>query len=176
LRAVPGSHFLFLRPEADAPGFRANVCAQFAQHGISADRIDFICVRGRHKPFYNRIDITLDPFPHVGGTTTCESLWMGVPTVTLAGPGFFERLSASNLHNAGLGDLCARTPEEYVQIAAQLAADRTRRTALRHGLRDQIRAHPLGQAELFVRDFEATIVRTLAEHTARPQAQAAEVV
>jgi protein O-GlcNAc transferase len=165
LHAVSNARFVFIRPEANAASFRSNVCRHFAKHGIAPERIEFIGVRGQHKPFYNRIDIALDPFPHVGGTTTCESLWMGVPTVTLTGPSLFERLSTSNLHNAGLSDLCAHTPSEYVRIAATLAADRPRRQRLRHGLRDQIRAHPLGQSERFVRDFEAAIERTLATHS-----------
>lgn len=34
---------------------------------------------------YHRIDIALDPFPLVGGTSTNDLLWMGVPVVTLNG-------------------------------------------------------------------------------------------
>ena len=165
MRTVDGSKFLFVRPEGGAPAFCENVCRLFASHGIAADRILFEPVRGTHMPHYNRIDIALDPFPHVGGTNTCESLWMGVPVVTLAGPAFFERLSASCLHNAGLGDLCADTPDEYVRIANELASDRKRRLHLRHGLRDLIRAHPLGQPERFTRNFEAVITRTLETHS-----------
>lgn len=161
LAAVEGSRFLFVRPEGGAPSFRRNVQAIFASHGIAAERILFEPVRGAHLPHYNRIDIALDPFPHVGGTTTCECLWMGVPVVTLAGPAFFERLSASNLHNAGLGDLCAETDDDYVRIATALAADRERRRFLRHGLRAQIAAHPLGQGERFVRHFEDVTLATL---------------
>lgn len=162
---VPHSRFLFLRPEGGTATFRDNVCRQFAMHGVSADRIEFVAVRGTHLPHYNKMDITLDPFPHVGGTTTCESLWMGVPTVTLIGPSMFERLSYSNLSNAGLGDLCAHTVDDYVEKAVQLAQDTPRREALRHGLRQQIREHPLGQAERFVRQFEAQIEKVLAENT-----------
>ena len=159
---VPDSRFLLIRPEGGSAAFRKNIGDAFEEHGVAAGRIDFEPVRGTHLPHYNRIDIALDSCPHTGGTTTCESLWMGVPTVTLIGPSFFERLSYSNLSNAGLGDLCARTREQYVEIAAKLAADRPRRAALRQGLRAQIRAHPLGQAQRWVRNFEDAAARAVA--------------
>ena len=123
LRAVPDSRFLFVRPEARTPAFVANVRAAFAARDVDPDRIDYVGVRGRHMPHYNSIDIALDSLPHVGGTTTCETLWMGVPCVSLVGPGCAERLSYSNLTNAGVGDLAVFSVEDYVQTAATLAAD-----------------------------------------------------
>lgn len=153
LRRVPGSRFLFIRPEAAAPSFRANARSAFASRDVDPERIEFVGVRGTHMPRYNEMDIALDSLPHVGGTTTCEALWMGVPTITLVGPGFPERLSYSNLSNAGLGDLAAFSPDEYVEKAAMLAEDRARRLVLRHGLRDIIRANPLGQVDRFVQNF-----------------------
>ena len=155
LRAVPASRFLFVRPEARAPAFVANVRAGFAARDVDPDRIDYVGVRGKHMPHYNAIDIALDSLPHVGGTTTCETLWMGVPCVSLVGPGFAERLSYSNLTNAGVGDLAVFSIEDYVKTAVALAADRSRRRLLRHGLRDMIRHHPLGQPDRFVRAFYA---------------------
>jgi predicted O-linked N-acetylglucosamine transferase (SPINDLY family) len=163
LRAVPGSRFLFVRPEGRVPAFVANARAAFAARDVDPDRLAFIGIRGDHLKHYNAIDIALDSFPHVGGTTTCETLWMGVPCVTLVGPGFPERLSYSNLNNAGLGDLCATTVGQYVEIAVALAADRARRRALRHGLRAQIRANPLGQQERWVRDFYAKVAEVVAQ-------------
>jgi protein O-GlcNAc transferase len=153
LRAVPGSRFVFLRPEAGAESFIANSRAAFAKRDVDPERLDFIGVRGDHMRHYNEIDIALDSLPHVGGTTTCEALWMGVPTVSLVGPGFPERLSYSNLSNAGLGDLAVFSVADYVATAAVLAEDRARRAALRHGLRGQIRANPLGQPERFTAAF-----------------------
>jgi predicted O-linked N-acetylglucosamine transferase (SPINDLY family) len=155
LRAVPGSRFLFVRPEARTPAFVANVGAAFAARDVDPDRIEYVGVRGRHMPHYNAIDIALDSLPHVGGTTTCETLWMGVPCVSLVGPGFAERLSYSNLTNAGVGDLAVFSVDDYVKTAVALAADRSRRRLLRHGLRDMIRRHPLGQPDRFVRAFYA---------------------
>jgi predicted O-linked N-acetylglucosamine transferase (SPINDLY family) len=131
LRAVPGSRFLFVRPEAAGESFVANARATFAARDVDPGRLDFVGVRGKHLPYYNAIDIALDSFPHVGGTTTCETLWMGVPTITLVGPGFPERLSYSNLSNAGLGDLCAarwRSSSQGRGAAATGAAPRPARS------------------------------------------------
>ena len=161
MRRVPGSRFLFVRPEAGTPSFRANIAREFAKHGIAQERLLFESVRGKHMPHYNRIDIALDTAPHVGGTTTCETLWMGCPTVSLVGEAFFERLSYSNLSNAGLGDLCAFTKERYIEIAAGLAEDRERRRELRQTLRGRLRASPLGDARRWVKNLEATIDKTV---------------
>jgi predicted O-linked N-acetylglucosamine transferase (SPINDLY family) len=153
LAEVPGSRFLFVRPEGGAEAFRRNIGAAFERCGVSGDRLEFVAVRGTHMEHYNRIDIALDTVPQTGGTTTCEALWMGVPTVTRFGPAFFERLSYSNLSNAGLRDLCGQTDEEYVAAAVTLAADRARRRDLRRSLRDQLRRSPLGQTRRWVAAF-----------------------
>ncbi len=153
LAAAPGSRFLFIRPEGDSPTFRANALAAFARRGVTAERIGFDAVRGEHLPFYDRLDISLDTFPLTGGTTTCESLWMGVPVVSLVGEAVYERLSYSILSNAGLPDLCADSVPAYVETAARLAADKARLAELRSGLRDRIRGGPLGDPAGFARDF-----------------------
>jgi len=161
LKATPGSTFMFIRPEGGTATFRKNVAAEFGRNGVEAERVQFSTIRGRHMPFYNEVDITLDPFPLTGGTTTTESLWMGVPVVSLIGEAFYERLSYSILANSGLADLATTEPAEYVRIAAALAADRERRLGLRHNLRDQIRAGPLGQTQQFAADFYDLVARTV---------------
>lgn len=162
LRAVPGARFLFVRPEGRTPAFIANARTAFAARGVDPDRLAFIAVRGQHLKHYNAIDIALDSLPHVGGTTTCETLWMGVPTISLVGPGFPERLSYSNLSNAGLGDLAVASVEAYVAAAVAMAEDRARRRLLRHGLRQMIRARPLGQVDRFARHFYAKVAEVAA--------------
>jgi predicted O-linked N-acetylglucosamine transferase (SPINDLY family) len=161
---VPDSRFVFVRPEGGTEIFRRNLARHFARHGIAAERLEFVPIRGKHMPHYNKIDIALDTAPHTGGTTTCETLWMGVPTVTLVGPAFFERLSYSNLSNAGLGDLCTFSPDDYVKVAVALAADKPRRLALRHGLRAQIRNQPLGMNDRWVANFQRQVETVLASH------------
>ncbi|HTK36835.1 MAG TPA: hypothetical protein VL358_16310 [Caulobacteraceae bacterium] len=167
LAAAPGSRFLFVRPEADAPSFQSGVLAAFAAHGVGAGRIRFEAVRGAHLPFYDQMDVSLDTLPVTGGTTTCESLWMGVPVVSLVGEALYERLSYSILTHAGLGDLAVDSLDAYVATAVRLAGDVDRLRALRGGLRDRIRAGPLGDSEGFARDFYDLVAATVAAHRAR---------
>jgi protein O-GlcNAc transferase len=169
LQRVPGSRFLMVRPEAGVATFRAAMARGFARHGIAADRLAYAAVRGQHMAHYNEIDIALDTLPQTGGTTTCECLWMGVPTVSLVGPAFFERLSFSSLVNAGLRDLAVETPDAYVDAAVALTADVERRRALRRDLRETIRRSPLGDTRGWVRDFEALMVRTLEDTAAEAE-------
>jgi len=162
LRETPGSHFLFVRPEGSAASFRRNLRALFEAGGVAAERIAFEPVRGAHLPHYNRIDITLDCFPQTGGTTTCESLWMGAPCVTLVGDSVFERLSYSTLMNLGLPELCARSLDDYVAAAVKLAADPARIASLRASLRQRMQQSPLGQTATWARDFYEAVARTVA--------------
>lgn len=161
--ATPGSKFMFVRPESGVPAFVDSMTKAFAEQGVNKDRLIFIAVRGRHMRWYNEMDISLDTFPQTGGTTTCESMFMGVPVVSLVGPAFFERLSYSNLTNAGLGDLACFSIDEFIRKSVQLAGDTERRKLLRNGLRIDIKDRPLGQPHVFSRDFYDMVEKTVNE-------------
>lgn len=160
---TPDSRFLFVRPEGATPTFCENIRGVFASEGVDAERVLFEPVRGRHLPFYNQMDISLDTFPQTGGTTTCESLWMGVPVITQVGEAVFERLSYSVLTNVGLGELVARSTAEYVDIAVKLAGEPARIGELRRGMRDRMRASPLGQQKQWADDYYAAIEKVVRE-------------
>ena len=131
----------------------------FDAAGVYADRLDLVgrlpldaCLQQ-----YLEIDIALDSFPCNGGTTTCESLWMGVPVVSCSDPKARSGASRSGfslLSNAGLPELAVPTLEEYVGIALRLAADLPALAQLRATLRERVRASPLLDAEGFTRDLE----------------------
>lgn len=62
--------------------------AQFGAAGVDTSRVDLLALAAAnsdHLGTYSQMDISLDPFPYAGTTTTCESLYMGVPVVTLQG-------------------------------------------------------------------------------------------
>jgi protein O-GlcNAc transferase len=158
---VPNSRFIYMRPETVSPSLQENFYKKMESHGISRDRISFIHMRNHYRPYLNYIDIVLDTFPHTGGTITCETLWMGIPVITLIGDAMFERLSFSNLSNSNLSEFCAYTIEEYKTIALEIAKDKEKRRYLLKNLRAKIKENPLGQPEQFAIDFAKAIASIL---------------
>ena len=107
----------------------------------------------------NEIDNALDPLPYGCGTTNSEALWMGVPVISLAGKTAVGRAGFSILCNVGLPELVARTEEEYVQIAGDLANDLPRLNDLRSTLRRRMEQSPLMDAHRFARNIESAYRR-----------------
>ncbi len=155
LHAVPGSRLMLVSlPQGAA---RERVSAWLAGEGIGVERYE-LHARLPTAEFWaahRRADIALDPFPCNGGATTCETLWLGVPVVTLAGQTFVGRAGVSLLSNCGLQQLIARTPEEYVALAAGLARDPARLARLRRELRRTLPASPLIDAPAYAQALDA---------------------
>jgi predicted O-linked N-acetylglucosamine transferase (SPINDLY family) len=154
LGAVPGSRLLVVCPEGQA---RERTRAHFTTNGIAPERLDFIAPRpwAEYSRLFERIDVALDAYPCNGMTTTCHALWMGVPVVTLMGANAESRAGSSLLHTIGLPEWVARSEEEYIRIAAELASDLPRLAELRAVLRTRMEASPLMDAPRFARHFEA---------------------
>ena len=137
LHAVPASRLMI---HAHEGRHREKLLETFAAGGITSDRISFVGTYplADYLRQYQSIDIALDTFPYAGGTTTCDALWMGVPVVTLAGDLGVSRSGVSILSNIGMTDLIAKTAEEYVRVAADLAGDAGRMGAVAgdHSRRD----------------------------------------
>jgi predicted O-linked N-acetylglucosamine transferase (SPINDLY family) len=156
VQSVPQSRLLLKTSQlADAAVCQA-VRERFAGHGIEADRLvlEGPSPRADLLASYNRVDIALDPYPYGGGTTTAEALWMGAPVVTLRGGTWTGRVSESILSSVGLSDLVAGSQEAYVDLAATLAANQDRRTALHATLRSRLEASPFCDGEGFTRQLE----------------------
>src|SRR5262249_22595160 len=98
---------------------------------------------------------------------------MGVPVVTLAGASHAGRVGVSMLTNVGLGDLVAQDEDAYVAIAAHLAGDLPRITALRAGMRSRMLASPLTDGARLARSMEEAY-RTMWEDYCRAPGIAAE--
>ncbi len=160
LEQLPTAQFLFVRREFESYYLRNNVLKEFQRLGIDPNRIHFFnnSRAGRHYlDCYNELDFTLDTFPVTGGTTTTDALWMGVPVVALEGPNVHQRVCSAILQHAGHPEWIARSDDEFVNIALELAADQPGRIRLRHSLRESIQDSPLCNARQFADDFAKTL-------------------
>ena len=126
LKRIPFAKMVLNHPNYAPDIARENILNEFAKHGITAERLQFVWDKhpsGTHLRYYNDIDIHLDTFPLTGGQTTVDAVWMGVPVVTLVGDTHHQRLSYSILNNIGINveELAAFTQEDYVDKAVALA-------------------------------------------------------
>ena len=128
-----------------------------AQFGIAPDRIVFAQKKsnGEHLARYSLADMFLDNMPYGAHTTAADSLWMGVPVLTLPGSGFAARVCASVIRAAGGDELIATDADDYVGRAVTLARDRPRLHALRKRLIDNRDTCALFDTPQLVRALEA---------------------
>ncbi|MEW6585481.1 MAG: tetratricopeptide repeat protein [Nitrospirota bacterium] len=129
----------------------------FHQNGVDSDRLrllPFMHSTSDHLAAYNNIDIALDTFPYNGTTTTCEAMWMGVPVITLSGCTHVSKVGVSLLSNVGLPELIAKTHDEYIATAVNLASDIEKLRLLRRSLRDRMSHSPLTDARRFTANLE----------------------
>ena len=97
-----------------------------------------------HKTQYSEVDLSLDPWPQTAGVSACDSLWMGVPEVTLIGPRVIQRTTASLLTNLGLPQFIAETREQYIDIAVEWVTTRKHElNDIRRNLRKAFIASPI---------------------------------
>ncbi|MDU0458554.1 MAG: glycosyltransferase [Geobacteraceae bacterium] len=132
----------------------------FADFGITSDRIDLrpmIADPIEHLAVYHEIDIALDTFPYNGTTTTFETLWMGVPVITLSGKRHAARVGASILTHIGLPELIASSSCEYIDLAVGLASDLERLDNLHVSLRQILADSPLCDAQLFAKEVGSVL-------------------
>jgi len=139
----------------DNDQIRGHYLGQFGQYGVG----DRVTIEGwkpaaEHLASYNAVDIALDTYPYNGTTTTCEALWMGVPTLTLLGAHHCSRVGYSILHGVGLGPFVAHTADEYLNKAVSFATQIEHLAAIRRSLRPMMLASPLCDAGGFARRLE----------------------
>ena len=157
LKALPGARLQLRNREMDDPVARVELLARLAQFGVTRERVTLSGWLQHRDDFlvtYADVDIVLDTISYPGTTTTCEALWMGVPTVTLTGETMLGRVGASLMTCAGLKEWVAANEDEYVALAVKYASDVEGLARLRAGLRQQVAATTLFDATRFAQQLE----------------------
>lgn len=151
LRETHGSKLLIKGGPLHDPRVKQHFWSRFSAHGISADRL-ILEGESPHKfllESYQRIDLQLDPLAYSGGLTTLESLWMGVPVVTLPGDTFARRHSYSHLSVSGLMPFIASDKTDYIRIASTFPDIMKMAHLDRKAVSDAIKASPLSDGKAY---------------------------
>ncbi|MTW20638.1 tetratricopeptide repeat protein [Allochromatium palmeri] len=153
LQQVPGSRLVVDSKDFSTEAMQQMLAERFAAHGIGPERLEIGC----HSPPWDvlrGIDIGLDCFPHNSGTTLIESLYLGVPFITLAERPSVGRIGSLMLAGAGRAEWIADSEEDYIAKAVALAGDLERLAMIRASLRDELERGPWRDEAGFARRVE----------------------
>ncbi len=156
LRRLPQSRLLFFRNTL-VSSLRKHLSSEFERRGISSSQLEMRqepVQKCSHLSVYADVDISLDVFPWSGHATACESLWMGVPVVTLRGSRHAGRMVASVLTALGRTEWIAETADAYASIAVDLASDVEQLAGMRANLREQMAKSPVCDGSAHARRIE----------------------
>lgn len=155
LNKIPNSKMRIQEKSLKNEWIKNNFLEELKKHNL-VDKV--ILVEGiSHQDYlnsYSEVDMILDTFPFTGGTTTCEALWMGIPTLTLNGNTIIARQTASFLKELKMNEWIAENKEEYVQKAVNLSQDLNKLNYIRQNLRKELLESSICDARNFALDFE----------------------
>jgi protein O-GlcNAc transferase len=114
-------------------------------HDVDPKRILFMqdCSHPEQLLTYQTVDLVLDTFPHTGGVTALEIIYMGTPIVTLYNGQVGGRTTSAALRAIGHQDWVATSIDDYVRKAVKLATERTEVGKARETLREKLLKSPV---------------------------------
>ena len=107
----------------------------------------------KHLETYDKIDVSLDTFPYNGVTTSFESVWKGVPVLTIKGFNFNSRCCESINKNIDLKKLIAKDVEDYILKAIKLGSSVNELVNIRKKIFNEALTSPLFNKKEFTNNF-----------------------
>ena len=133
-----------------------NLRREAKANNITSERLIFteILPKDEHLARLRLADLALDTRIVNGHTTTSDTLWAGVPVITLQGSHFASRVSSSILSAMGLPELITHSLEEYEGLAVRLAHNPVDLQEIRQRIAKNRLIAPLFDTPRFVRNLE----------------------
>ena len=153
LKQVPNS-VLWLISESDK--VKNNLKKEFEKKNIDSKRIIFSnkLPISEHLARIKYADLFLDTFPYNAHTTCSDSIWAGVPLVTIEGESFQSRVASSLLKTSDLKELISKNEREYVNKAVYIAKNKNYLNHLKNKLINSRDTNPLFDNKSFINNIE----------------------
>lgn len=169
LQRAPTARFAIKTKEFLTPKLKQKFLDTFKDKSV-LDRViimPYSDTYGEHLPDYNKMDISLDTFPYSGTTTSCESLMMGVPVLTLFDKVrnyHSQNVTTSLMKNCGLHEFVTDTQEAYIERAVWYANNFNTLGNLRQRVRDAFVKGPICDYSTFTNEFEDKLIYLYRNH------------
>ena len=154
LKKLPGSRLLLKNRSFQDDRTADLAYERMRSLGFSMDDVLLEGASDDYMERYLAVDIALDTYPYNGGGTTCDALYMGVPVVSLYGERRGSRFGLTILQSAGLGELAAGSPQEYMARALALAGDHELLDVLHKNLRTMLLNSALMDTQRYIGELE----------------------
>jgi len=157
LISIPNSKILLKNKDLDSVKIKNDITLKFKKYKVNKERL---ILEGESKTrkellnTYNKIDICLDPFPFQGNTTTIESIWMGVPVITLKGNRYIFHFGESINSNLNMLDWIAKDNNDYISKAIKFSSNIKELSNIRKNLRNKALKSPIFDCKIFADDFD----------------------
>ncbi|QWE25215.1 tetratricopeptide repeat protein [Polynucleobacter sp. AP-Elch-400A-B2] len=158
LKSVEGSMLWLL---LDNPFAVSNLLKEAQFRGVDPSRLVFAkrMDLDQHLARHRLADLFLDTLPYNAHTTANDSLWSGLPVLTLIGQSFASRVAASLLKAIELPELICHTQAEYEIKAIELALNPQKLADLKRRLASNKSKTPLFDGPQITRNIESAYLR-----------------
>lgn len=166
---APNARLMIKTKEFLTPKLRAQFLGAFKDKSV-LDRViilPYSDTYSEHLPDYNKMDIAVDTFPYSGTTTSCESLMMGVPVLTLFDNirhYHSQNVTSSLMKNCGLDEYVTYSQEEYINKAVWFANNIDKLNNLKRDVRDSFLKSPICDYAGFTDEFEDKLISLYKNH------------
>ena len=141
--------------KSSSPRITDILSEKFHNQGV-LDSVEFMNTKTNfedHINLYKKVDIALDTFPYNGVTTSFESIWMGVPVITMKGYNFNSRCGESINKNLDMEMLIAENEIQYIAKVKELCENKDKLINIRKKIFDHAASSPLFDVKSFSHDF-----------------------
>ena len=168
LQRAPNARFMIKTKEFLTPKLRKRFFDNLPED--THDRVIVVSYKdtySEHLVDYNDMDISLDTFPYAGTTTSCESLMMGVPIITLfdnVRHYHAQNVTTTLLKNSDMDEYVCYSEEEYINKAVYYANNVHKLENLKRETREKFVTGNVCDYKQFNKDFAQMLLTTYQEH------------
>ena len=135
---------------------KKNLNIEFEKKNIDIKKIIFSdkLPISEHLARIKHADLFLDTFPYNAHTSCSDSIWAGLPLLTIEGNSFQSRVASSLLKTSGLEELVTKNEKEYIKKAVYIAKNKDYLDNLKNKLINSRNTNPLFDNQTFIKNIE----------------------